>query len=183
MIERAFCDREYDRKALSGSPYLSEMPWKSIARYQKIQKEFSLTVEGFSGLSLPNRIWDSHSLLELLNPDPPTLAFLVLFIFLLLSSFVAQFLFFCAFLPSFSRDSGGSAKRRTLVFVQFVSWFFLPQNQEPKKGIYIKNFVRSPPPKTSQGTPDPANSLCLGPISPSKYRKKAYIKNFRGGGS
>ena len=49
----------------------------------------------------------------------------------------------------------------------------------PKKGINRKNFARTPPP-LQEGTPDPANSLCLGSLFPSKYRKKAYIKNFEG---
>ena len=52
-----------------------------------------------------------------------------------------------------------------------------------KKGINIKNLGRKPPllDPPPQGTPDPANSLCLGPLFPSQYRKKVYIKNFGGG--
>ena len=58
--------------------------------------------------------------------------------------------------------------------------------QKPKRGINIKNLGITPPalPDTPpKGPPDPANSLCLGPLGPSKYRKKAYIKNFEEGGS
>ena len=54
-----------------------------------------------------------------------------------------------------------------------------------KKGINIKNLGRNPPSQTPppQGTADPPNSLCLVPLFPSKYRKKkAYMKNFEGGG-
>ena len=48
----------------------------------------------------------------------------------------------------------------------------------PKKEHKHKEFGQKP-----QGTPNPANSLRLGPLFPSKYRKKAYVKNFeRGGG-
>ena len=58
-------------------------------------------------------------------------------------------------------------------------------NQAPKRGINIKNFVRNPlldPPL--QGTRDPTNASCLGPLFPSKYRKKPKHKEFlRGGGS
>ena len=56
--------------------------------------------------------------------------------------------------------------------------------QEPKKGINIKNLGRTPPPprRPPPGTPDQPNSLCLEPLFPSRYRKKAYIKNFERGG-
>ena len=55
--------------------------------------------------------------------------------------------------------------------------------QEPKKGINIKNLAETPPSQTPpQGTPDPANSLCFGPVFPLKYRKMAYRKNFERGG-
>ena len=43
-----------------------------------------------------------------------------------------------------------------------------------------KSPLPAPPQKE---TLDPPNSLCLWPLFPSKYRKKAYIKNFEGGGS
>ena len=52
-----------------------------------------------------------------------------------------------------------------------------------KKGQKHKEFGQKPPPPgPPQRTPDPANSLCLGPLFPSKYSKKAYIKNFERGG-
>ena len=56
---------------------------------------------------------------------------------------------------------------------------------EPPCKCNTKNLGRNPPSHTPgpQETPGPANSLCLGPLFPSKYRKKAYIKNFEGGGS
>ena len=51
-----------------------------------------------------------------------------------------------------------------------------------KKGMNIKNLGRTPPSQPPpQRTPNPANSLFLEPLFPSKYRKKAYIKNFEGG--
>ena len=55
--------------------------------------------------------------------------------------------------------------------------------QEPKKSVKIKNLGRTPPSQRSPPkAPDPANSLRLGPLFPSEHRKKAYIKNFEGGG-
>ena len=54
----------------------------------------------------------------------------------------------------------------------------------PKKGHKHNEFGQKPPlPDPPQETPDPANSLCLGPLFPLKYRKKAYIKKFERGGS
>ena len=54
--------------------------------------------------------------------------------------------------------------------------------QELKKGIHIKNLGRNPPPRPpSQGTPDPRNSLCLGPLFPSKYSKRPTSRISRGG--
>ena len=59
-----------------------------------------------------------------------------------------------------------------------------PLFQAPKKGINIKNFTRNSPPRsTLQGTPDPVNSLCLGPPFSSKYRGEPKHKDFFGGGS
>ena len=59
-----------------------------------------------------------------------------------------------------------------------------PNLSGAKRGISIKNLGRNPPSQTHPPrTPDPANSLCLGPLFPSKYRKEAYIKNFERGGS
>ena len=60
----------------------------------------------------------------------------------------------------------------------------LSKDREPKKGINIKNLGRNPPlpdPPPPRDPLPPPNSLCLGPLFPSKYRKKAYIKNFEGG--
>ena len=55
-----------------------------------------------------------------------------------------------------------------------------PDKAEP--GTYQRICAETPPSQTPpQGTPDPPNSLCLGPLFHSKYRKKAYIKNFEGG--
>ena len=52
-----------------------------------------------------------------------------------------------------------------------------------KKGHKHKEFgQKAPLPDPPQGTPDPPNPFCLGPLFPSKYRKKAYIKNFERGG-
>ena len=69
-------------------------------------------------------------------------------------------------------------------FQNLEVYFSSARNQEPKKGINIKNLGRNPPSQTPppKGTPDPANSLCLGPLFPLKYRKKACIKNFERGG-
>ena len=57
------------------------------------------------------------------------------------------------------------------------------QSSRTKKGHKHKEFGQKPPSQTPpQGPPDPGNSLFLGPLFPSKYRKKAYIENFERGG-
>ena len=66
---------------------------------------------------------------------------------------------------------------------------FVPGEHPPKRPFWETTLLSTPeriwaetplsqthPPK---GTPDPANSLCLGSLS--KYRKKVYIKNFERG--
>ena len=56
------------------------------------------------------------------------------------------------------------------------------ERQGNKKEHKHKECGQKLPLPDSHGTPDPANSLCLGPLFPSKYRKKGLHKEFRGGG-
>ena len=60
----------------------------------------------------------------------------------------------------------------------------LEESGTKKRAINIKNLGRNPPPRPPPPRgPWPRKFFMLGPLFLSEYRKKAYIKNFDGGGS
>ena len=97
--------------------------------------------------------------------------------------FGVTFLFFRHFFPC-------RAEGHFLFFGHYFPFLYfgpfpfygLTRKSGTKKGHKHKEFGQKPPlPDPPQGTPEPAHSLCLGPLFPFKYRKKAYIKNFERG--
>ena len=62
------------------------------------------------------------------------------------------------------------------------TWPATPRRPSPKHPRPPEKLLNPPSQTPPQGTPDPGNSLCLGPLLPSKYRQNAYLKNFEGGG-
>ena len=80
-----------------------------------------------------------------------------------------------------SRDMGPLSTHRVSVCNQF-GYYGITKRIPPEDSL-CNVAATGVSPITRKGTPDPTNSLCLGPLFPSNYRKKVYIKNFEGGGS